>query len=50
MKDTSIYRLVVRMPAELKYELQKLACQEKRSMNAQVVKILEDALHKAGAS
>ena len=49
-KDALTCRLVLRMPVELKSDLQKLAQQEKRSMNAQMVKVLEDALRKARIS
>lgn len=41
--------LVVRLPADVKAALQKMADEDRRTLSGMVVKLLADALQEAGA-
>mgnify|MGYP001103411565 CR=1 FL=1 len=44
--EEGVSRITVRMPTALRQELDALAAREKRSVNAQVVKLIEESLRR----
>lgn len=47
MSKAKVIRLTIRIPEELKQQLEKKAELERRSLNSQVIKVLEDGSKKA---
>jgi len=43
-KDPSIYAFALRLPSELKTQLEDIAAAENRSLNGQIVQILQDTV------